>query len=644
MAHFQRLGLSLEAPRYPFLTTNELLRGWLACTELAGLDVVRDTILNAGNRDDAAAMLEVFCLVQAPEAAVHMLQLRHESKAAHLARKWLDEHVEIAIAGLVSVAAGRGTLAEEAVAFLRDAERAGHGRLIEKQVRLAPHEIGERVRKLVLDHDEKVYPPLDEIAGPAWLQEALASNWQAKEKSLPTWLHVQSLPPLVMGKHRLSDAVVRRMLSGWKQSTLRKWPLVEGVQKHVDVAFRDAFAWKLFEMWLAEGGPSKDRWAMLAVGYLGGDQCALKLAPLIRAWPGEMQSKRAELGLECLQRIGTDAALIQLGHIARKVKSQALRKKARTMMDRIASDRGLSREELEDRIVPDLGFDERGRRDFECGSHRFEIVLDENLMPRLRDESGKLKDDPPAAGRAEWTALKKQLREVLKTQATRLEQSLVGRRWSMVEFEAQLLHHPLMLNLARRLLWLGHDAAGKRVLSFRINEEGKAANQEDRACSLADIATVGLAHPLLLTPDERIVWGNLFSDYLIVPPFPQLGRLVFTLRRDEESATRLERWSGRKYASESLLFGLEGRGWIRGDSSEGIVTSHTRQFTEANITAQVKYRPGISIINRGESDEQEIDGVYFVGGAEPRVLRDVSAVVISEVIADLDGLTSKEAL
>ena len=41
---------------------------------------------------------------------------------------------------------------------------------------------------------------------------------------------------------------------------------------------------------------------MPALGLLGGDTSAIKLAPLIRAWPGESQHQRAVLGLDVLGR------------------------------------------------------------------------------------------------------------------------------------------------------------------------------------------------------------------------------------------------------------------------------------------------------------------------------------------------------
>ena len=68
---------------------------------------------------------------------------------------------------------------------------------------------------------------------------------------------------------------------------------------------------------------------MSALGLLGSDDTALKLTPLVRAWPGESQHQRAVFGLECLRAIGTDVALMQLNGIAQKVSFKGLKAKAR---------------------------------------------------------------------------------------------------------------------------------------------------------------------------------------------------------------------------------------------------------------------------------------------------------------------------
>ena len=54
---------------------------------------------------------------------------------------------------------------------------------------------------------------------------------------------------------------------------------------------------------------------------------------------------------------------MQLSGIAEKVKFKALQQRAREAMDEIAAAKGMTKAELEDRIVPDCGLDEHGSRD-----------------------------------------------------------------------------------------------------------------------------------------------------------------------------------------------------------------------------------------------------------------------------------------
>ena len=109
----------------------------------------------------------------------------------------------------------------------------------------------------------------------------------------------------------------------------------------------------------------------------------------------------------------------------------------------------------------------------------------------IRDDAGRLKSDMPKPGQddtdkanaalANWKILKKQLRDIVKVQAYRLEQAMVtGRRWNIQEFEQLLVHHPLMVNLVRRLVWGGYDAKGKLLRTFRFTEEQEYADKEER--------------------------------------------------------------------------------------------------------------------------------------------------------------------
>jgi predicted DNA-binding WGR domain protein len=654
-AETRRLGL--------WLPTADAVAAWIVHTQWHDLDVVRDSILRVTQKDRAEKLIKVLARVRAPEAAPVMLQLAQESKAPGLARQWLDDNAGNAIAGLVPMAGERGKLADVAIEYLRDTKRRGAAEFIEEQLKSAHREAAERVRQEVLQHEEKVYEVLTDQTTPAWLSGALAAAPAAGK--YPSFADPARLPPLLVEGRRLSDAQVASVLAALRASGLgAPHTLLSALKQHADRLPLDAFAWRLFEQWLADGAPSKEKWAFLALGHLGGDAVALKLTPLVRAWPGESQHQRAVTGLECLRAIGTDTALTQLNGIAQKLKFKGLQNRACEFMEAIAKDRGLTREQLEDRIVPDLDLDQRGGRTFDFGPRQFRAVLGPDLRPLVRDEQGKLREDLPKPGAkddaararaavAAWKVLKKALREAVKVQAFRLEQAMVvGRRWAPDEFRTLLVHHPLMVNLVRRLLWGGYNGKGQLARTFRVTEEGEYADADDRPCTLEKIASVGVAHPLHLSEQERARWGEVLADYEIIAPFPQLGRPTYSLEGAEARATEITRFAGKKVPAPTLWGTLERLGWARGVPQDaGVVHDHSKSFPAAGVTAVLGYEIGIPVGAVQDWEDQQLKGLFFVESAAGRSwwygrnqalpLGQVDAVAVSEVLADLTFLASK---
>ncbi|EMP02158.1 hypothetical protein LEP1GSC171_3069 [Leptospira santarosai str. HAI1380] len=86
---------------------------------------------------------------------------------------------------------------------------------------------------------------------------------------------------------------------------------------------------------------------------------------------------------------------MQLNGIAQKVKFKGLKEMANTFMESIAKKKGLKKSELEDRVIPDCGLDEEGKREFDFGPRKFQFVLGPDLKPMVKDEDGKIKDDLP---------------------------------------------------------------------------------------------------------------------------------------------------------------------------------------------------------------------------------------------------------
>jgi predicted DNA-binding WGR domain protein len=644
--------------------TGTMIRVWLAHTEFKALDVVRDGVLAQTNKEGSEELLSTFAgAVDAAEAAPTMLELSQFSKTPRIARQWLEARLATSIAGLLPLLQRNDKLATDALAFIQDQMHAGHAALVESQVAALPDELAQIVRKALAADDGKNYEPLSDSTTPAWLKEALATAQKPLAGS--DFVAVRRLTPITLDSKKLTDDQVHALLRILQRATLTEPPNVcELLKQQADRASLDAFVWNLFEQWAVEAN-SKQKWAMTAMGLLGGDQVALKLTPLLRKWPGESQHQRAVTGLECLRAIGSDTALMQLNGIAQKVPFKGIKQKAQEFMEEIAKQKGLTRAQLEDRIVPDCDLDGRGSRTFDFGPRRFMFTLSSDMKPIVRDEEKKLlkdlpkpnsKDDSVKAEQAvaEWKLLKAQLREVLKIQVGRLEQAMVtGRLWPVVDFENFLVKHPLMINLVRTVVWGVYDAKGKLLTTFRITEEQDYADAQDKPFQIPQEAQVGIAHPLHVDAATARVWGELLGDYEIAAPFPQFGRAVYTLEPTELNTKALSRFKGTKIVALTLVFTLEKFGWSRGVAMDGgCFDEHSKQFPAANVTAIVNYEGTVAMGYIDPNETLILQDVIFVPGMrapsgygedlnKALKLSDVSPVVLSEVMADLTALSVK---
>ena len=655
-------------------TSVTLARAWLALTQCQGLEQVAYSVKDQYSNDDRAAMIKTAGRVIAPETAPYMLDWQATGNAISVCKAWFETNPKEAAASLISIAAGADKpRADLAIGVLKGLTRRGHENLVRAHLGTLSEDDRNRISPEILGllDEEPRHEPLKEDETP----QALKVDSSANSKSKPGDLLPDELPELVVstenGTRRLANEHFYTLLHALAKSTpAQPTPYVSAVRDTVTLQSRDAFAWAVFQAWIAGGAPPKDKWMLFTVGLLGGDQCALKLTPLVRQWPGESQHVRAKLGIECLEAIGTDTALMQINGIAQKVPFKALKEAAIKSMEGVAKKRGFTRPELEDRIVPDCGLDERGSRTFDFGPRQFALSVNSDMKPVLRElKDGKplpklltdlpkpnLKDDQTKSEEAvaEWKTLKKQVAETAKIQAVRLEQGMVtDRRWSAEEFDMLLVHHPLITNIVRLLLWGVFGDDGKLIQSFRITEDLTAADSSDDVYAIPSAAKIGVVHPLQLTDADKNAWGEIWSDYELVPPFPQLGRPTYALTPEEAEVTDLKRFSSVTLPAATLIFTLEKLSWLRGVPADaGGFNEHAKPFYAAGITAIVNYDPGSYVSYITESEDQKITEVYFI----PRIYvpdewwpahkkrvpwKKIDPVVVSEVLADLSAIVAK---
>jgi hypothetical protein len=118
-------------------------------------------------------------------------------------------------------------------------------------------------------------------------------------------------------------------------------------------------------------------------------------------------------------------------------------------------------------------------------------------------------------------------------------------RWTPDQWRQQFLEHPLFRWCCQTLVWGVYRESrlpdDRRVpddelaTAFRIAEDWTYSDREDRLYTLPADADycIGIVHPLHMTATEREQWVQLFTDYDLIPPFPQMLRGVFTLTADE---------------------------------------------------------------------------------------------------------------
>ena len=480
-----------------------------------------------------------------------------------------------------------------------------------------------------------------------------------KPPALPGFFQPKELPPVVLKSGGAlppeSVVVLGELLAMCEPKNPH--PLLESVRDAATPASLAAFAWALFQAWLATGAEPKGDWAFAALGFLGGDDAARKLAPLVRAWPGESAHARAVKGLDVLAQIGSDVALMLLDGIAEKLKFKGLQEKAREKIEEVSAERGLTRDELGDRIAPRLDLDDDGSRTLSFGPRTFRVGFDEHLAPFVLDGSGKRiadlpkpakSDDAAAAEEATqiWKALKKDAKAVAKAQVQRLERAMcTGRVWTAADFDALLVHHPLVSHLTRRLVWVAVTGAGKEETHtpFRVAEDRSLVDADERAFSLPEDAHVVLPHRLMMSAESLRAFGTILADYELLQPFPQLERQVFTLTAAEKTAVALTRVSGATVPTSKVL-GLEARGWRRGTPQDaGWIWDMTKPLGP-DLHAILSLDGGLLAGAMAESPPtQTLKDVVLsknTWGADPLPLGTLTPLQFTELVRDLVELSS----
>ncbi|MEZ4250577.1 MAG: DUF4132 domain-containing protein [Polyangiales bacterium] len=385
-----------------------------------------------------------------------------------------------------------------------------------------------------------------------------------KLPSLPKKLDTSKLPRLVLraGGALDDDATTSVLTMLAFSSTHTTYAGLIEVRDACTEASLDAFVGALADDWIVRGARANDDFALYAIGHLGSAELARKLERDSQAWAASRSVPLMQRALDVLALAGDDASLASLSARGLRSEFEDTRARVAALMEREAARRGLRVDALEDRLEP--SFD---TTPLDFGSRVFRITLDDTLVPTLLDESGatvaKLpkpgkKDDAALAKTAteRWKDLDKTLASHFRHQSARFERALRTERTFTSDELRAIATRGLTGTLARRLAF--EDAKGRIC---RLDESGQFTDAHDD--TLTPSEPLRLAHPLRSDSTELAAMTRVFADYLIVQPFPQLGRATFRPEPAALASSALTTHAGRELSHESVLALLRGRGWSR---------------------------------------------------------------------------------
>ena len=476
------------------------------------------------------------------------------------------------------------------------------------------------------------------------------------------WLTLSQLPPLLISGQPLPEEKTLALLT--EQSRLKTITPCETLETINPFLLREEttpFALALFDQWLGSDQAAKTKWVLTLVGALGNETAIPRLTDPIQSWADNSRHKMAEYSAQAIALIPGDTALTVLDSLANRYRSKYknIGKACRSALEEAAKSRNVSLDELADLIVPTLNFNEDLERPLP-GTEVITILQPDFKLTFYNPETEKETKSPPSnlpeEAKEDIKSLRKLIRETLKGQTARLEQSLVRqRRWPTARWQELFEVNPFLQTYATNLVWATFDEKENLHQTFRRYPNGLLANAAGELIEFTERdQQISLIHPLLLSEADLTSWQDHCQRMKVKPPFPQLDRPTAVPNPDHGNRRQLDTCDQKRLLSGTFRSRAERRGWERGSVVDaGFISSYLKHFPDAGIDVFLE----IEDLYIGQYPEEEIGlgkamfvkensvqtGSYTYDEPrntdDPRVLSlaDVPPVIYSETLTDLEA-------
>ena len=316
---------------------------------------------------------------------------------------------------------------------------------------------------------------------------------------------------------------------------------------------------ELLRFWLSDGAEANKRAILVPYCMYASEHQIHQLHTLLKSWVNANRKLLAGYTLGVLGVKASPAALQLLNYWMVLGTYSMYKREAWKAFKQIATERGLSTEELADQSIPSFGFNRLSEKVVDYDARTFHVtLLPDFSLSVLDNETKKISKSLPApskskhdnrekaeAAREEMADMKKIVKRQTRVQKKRLEMALRnGRTWTKEAWMATFIDNPFMRYLSPGLIW-GVYKDGRLQESFRYLEDGSFTTANDEAFTLPEEAVISMVHPMDLTSDALAEWKQQLEDYEIVPFIPQLNATVHRINSTEIQGDVITRYSGR---------------------------------------------------------------------------------------------------
>lgn len=416
------------------------------------------------------------------------------------------------------------------------------------------------------------------------------------------------------------------------------------------------FTIDVFSRWVEKGAAAKTKWVLWFCGVHGGHGMIENLMYYIKEWTEHSRGAIASEAVYAMSVNGSSEALMNIDNMARKFKHKQVRNAANSALNKAAELLGITKEELGDRIVPDMNFDENMCRVFDYGNRQFKVYLTPSLELEIYNGDKKVKNMPKPAksddaekaekSYSDFKIMKKQIKTVIESQKNRLEYVLMcDRKWTAEAWKKLFVKNPVMHCFAIGLIW-GIYECGELKESFRYMDDGSFTNIDEDEFEIPENVEIGLVHPIELTDEQRASWAEQLSDYEITQPFSQIGRPFYKPDESELYQAGISRFEGKEVSDYTLRGKLTKMGWETGCPQDA---GYFMEFVhDDDITVSEGYRTEIEFsgmcIDLMQNEMMTLETLYFYpkGSNKKLKTKDVNPRYFSEIIMQLTSVAGIE--